>query len=549
MAHHSLIKPRFGAQSRALVADSYQTARSVLAAQLRALGVDHVTQCGRAGEVRQHMAARSYDVLVCEHSLSDGTQGQDLIDELRRSGHLGLGTVVLMLSSLASYQVVAQVAESALDGFVIKPYAVGDLEDRVLRAFARKESLKDILQALDEQRYGDSLALCEQRFRARGPHWTSAARLGAELAIRQGQMALASAMFEAVIADNAVPWAKLGIARVLEAGDRKAEALSTVEGLLASEPSYADAYDVMGRIHAEQGQFGAAIHAYRQAVKITPHSVARAQKFGILCHYAGEADEATAALEHAIAVGSASPHFDHQTLLLLSVCRYRSSDLDGLQACRAHLDTALDNPAIDGLRRERLQRMQALAVGFERLLGGDTPGASASAADVARALMAPPFDAEAATNLLALVSAAAAAGGALPQAAGWVREAGLRFCVSKHATELLVRACDGMPAFADLLRTAHAEISEATRQALSEGLAGRHRQAAETLVGWAERTLNTKLLEVAEATLTRYQGRIAGAEELQARCVALAERNGRALRQRLLAEAGGETPPGGVWLP
>lgn len=548
MAHHLLIKPRFGTQSRALVVDSYPTARSLLAAQLRALGVEQVTQCGRAGEVRQNMAARSYDVLVCEHSLADGTLGQDLIDELRRGGLLGLGTVVLMVSSHASYQVVAQVAESALDGFIIKPYSVGDLEDRVLRAFVRKESLRDVIDALDEKRYADSLALCDARFKARGPHWTSAARIGAELAIRQGQMALATAMFEAVIEDRAVPWAKLGIARVLEATDNKAEALSTVESLLSSEPTYADAYDVMGRIHAEQGQFGAAINAYRQAAKITPHSVLRAQKYGILSHYAGDPEEALVALERAVAVGLVSPQFDHQTLLLLTVCRYRSADADGLKQCREQLDAAIANPAIEGPRRDRLVRMGHLAQGFERLLGGDADGAIAHASDIAAGLMTPPFDAEAATNLLALVSAAAAAGGVLPLAEDWVRDAGLRFCVSKHATELLMKACEGAPPYAELLRTAHAEIGEATRNALSEGLAGRHRQAAETLLRWAERTLNAKLLEVTEATLARYRERIDDADELSERCEALKERNGRALRTRLLAESD-DTASGGLWLP
>lgn len=547
MAHQLLIKPRFGTQSRALIVDSYATARSVLAAQLRALGIEQVTQCGRASDVRLHMATRSYDVLVCEHSLSDGTLGQDLIDELRRGGQLGLGTVVLMVSSLSSYHVVAQVAESALDGFIIKPYSVGDLEDRVLRAFVRKESLRDMLDALDEKRYADSLQLCEARFQARGPHWTSAARIGAELAIRQGQMALATAMFDAVIGDRAVPWAKLGIARVLEATDRRAEALSTVEGLLSSEPTYADAYDVMGRIHAEQGQFGAAINAYRQAAKITPHSVLRAQKYGILSHYAGDQEEALVALERAVAVGLASPQFDHQALLLLTVCRYRTGDADGLKTCREHLDAAIANPAIEGPRRDRLVRMGLLAQGFEVLLGGDAQSAIERAGDIAADLMTPPFDAEAATNLLALVSAATAAGGRMPEAAGWVREAGLRFCVSKHATELLMKACDGAPEHAELLRQAHVEISEATRNALSAGLAGRHREAAETLLDWAERTLNAKLLEVAEATMARYKDRIDGIDALSLRCEALKERNGRSLRARLLSESG--DTPGGLWLP
>lgn len=546
MAHQLQLKPRFGPQSRALIVDSYPTARSVLASQLRALGIEQVTQCGRAAEARQHMAARGYDVLVCDQRLACGTAGQDLIDGLRRSGVLSLATVVLMVSSEASYRVFAQAAESALDGFVVKPYLVGDLEDRVLRAFVRKESLRDILDRLDERRYAESLALCEARFLARGPHWTSAARIGAELAIRLERMPLASAMFEAVIEDKAVPWAKLGLARVLDASDRRTEALSTIEGLLASEPSYADAYDVMGRIHAEQGNFAAAIQAYRQAATITPASVLRAQKYGILAHYAGAPDEAVTALERAVGVGLESPQFDHQTLLLLAVCRYRLGDAEGLKRCRELIDTAIEHqlPApqdgvspTDRFRRERLARMGRLAAAFDRLLDGDADTAIRDAEGIAAGLLTPDFDAEAASNLLSLLSAAVAAGGVVPQAVGWVRQTGHRFCVSKQATELLAHACDGVPGHAELLRAAHAEISEASRSALSEGLAGRHRQAVEKLLAWVDRTLNGKLLEVAEATIQRYQEKLPDADTLRTRCESLKQRCGRAVRQRVLADS------------
>jgi tetratricopeptide (TPR) repeat protein len=553
MAHQLTLKPRFGTQSRALIADSQPTARSVLAAQLRALGVDQITQCARAGEVRQHMAAHSYDVFVCEHALADGALGQDLIDDLRRRQQLSLGTVVVMVSSEASYRVVAQVAESALDGFVIKPYSVGDLEDRVLRAFARKESLKDIIEALDAGRFDEALAACEQRFGERGPYWTSAARIGAELAIRQGRLPLATVLFDAVIEDRAVPWAKLGLARVLEAGDRKAEALSTLEGLLSTETQYADAYDVMGRIYTEQGNFAAAINAYRQAAKITPASVQRAQKFGILAHYAGDPHEAMTALERAVAVGLTSPHFDPQTLLLLTICRYRAGDAEGLAQCREALEGASGGvpgaaSALDDFRRERLAGMCRLAQGFEQLLDGDFDGAARVAGELAGDMHAAGFDAEAATNLLALLSAIVAAGGELAQGPQWVRALGLRFCVSKHTTEVLARACDGAPMHADLLRTAHTEIGEATRGALSAGLAGRHHQTVEALLGWAERTLNAKMLEVAEATLARYKEHLLdGIEGFEQRCEVLRGRCGRSLRARLLAETQ-EAVPAGAWM-
>ena len=580
MAHQLLLKPRFGTQSRALVVERHATARSVLASQLRQLGIQQVLQCSRASEMRDQMAAHGFDVLVVAHLLGDHTPGQEVIDDMRRVGRLGLGTVVLMVSSEASYQVVAQVAESALDGFIIKPYTVGDLEDRVLRAFARKESLRAILDALDDHNHGEALMLCQARFAARGPHWTSAARIGAELALRTQQLGLAQEMFDAVVADKAVPWAKLGLARALEAGDKPGEALSTLANLVSSEPTYADAYDVMGRIHAEQGNFAAAIAAFKQATTITPHSVQRAQKYGILAHYAGEPAEAQAALQRAVAVGLHSPVFDHQALLLLSVGHFRGGDAQALRQCCEQLDLALAqtallkdgaasaNAAVQGgaaakaedapqeatqVRRERLRRMAELAHGFDRLLAKDHPRAQSHAEAIASQMPTPPFDAEAATNLLSLVSAANAAGAPMPQADAWARAAGLRFCVSKHATELLARACEAAPDMAAQLRTTHAEISEATRAALSEGLAGRHHEAVDTLLNWGERTLNAKLLEVAEATLARYRERLAerpeALEALVVRCQALRERCGRALRERLAADGPPAQSPGGLWLP
>lgn len=582
MAHQLLLKPRFGTQSRALIVEGYATARSVLAAQLRQLGVQQVMQCSRAHEMRDHMRSHQFDVLVVAQSLADGTTGQELIDEARRNGWLSLSTVVLMVSADATYQVVAQVAESALDGFVIKPYTVGQLEDRVMRAFARKESLRAILDAVDERDYAQALVLCEMRFAGRGPHWTSAARIGAELALRLQQLSLAQTFFDAVIHDRAVPWAKLGLARTLEAADKAGEALSTLANLVSSEPTYADAYDVMGRIHAEQGNFSAAIAAYKQAATITPHSVQRAQKYGILAHYAGEPAEALAALQRAVTVGLNAPQFDHQALLLLSIGHFRGRDADALRQCCEQLDTALAHsalvkpaaPATVGtatggapaappaeppptettvVRRERLRRMAELAHGFDRLLAEDHPRAEEHAANIAQGLETPPFDAEAASNLLSLVSAADAAGAPMAQAAEWARRAGLRFCVSKHATELLARACEASPFLAEQVRTTHAEISEATRAALSEGLAGRHHQAVDTLLSWGERTLNAKLLEVAEATLARYREHL---EQDPEACAALAERAqtlrercGKALRDRLAADAPPQAQPGGMWLP
>ncbi|GCL62460.1 response regulator [Pseudaquabacterium pictum] len=554
-AHQLQIQPRFGARSRALVVDGHATARSLLAAQLRGLGVGQVLQSATAHDARQHMATLGVDVLLVEYQLDNGVQGQTLIDELRRDGLLPLRTVVVMLSSQASYQVVAQVAESALDGFVIKPYTPGKLEDRLISAFQRKDALREVYDAIEADAHAHALALCEARYQQRGPYWTHAARLGAELALRLEQLPLASAMYAAVLADKAVPWAKLGLARVLQAEGEAGAAVSTIRNLLADEPMYADAYDVMGRIHAEQGDLAGAITAFRQAVEITPFSVARAQKYGILAWYAGEPDVALAALEHAAQIGGESPQFDHQTLLLLAMARFQRGDAAGLRQCNKQLAGVLgrqtrapDTGQADDGRLDRLRRLGQMTQALVAVQAQDRLGLQACLMPVAEQLMAPGFDVEAATNLLSLIATSAAAGLAPQQADDWTRSAGLRFCVSKQVTEMLAKACDPAPSLGLLVRTAHAEINEISRSALSEGLAGRHQRAVEELLKAVERTRNAKLLELAQAALERHRAHIAEAEALAERCGLLQALCSTVGRSHLLAQDTGR-PPGGLDLP
>jgi len=221
----------------------------------------------------------------------------------------------MVISADASCDTVAEVAESAVDGFLIRPYSPGGLEDRLIAAYRRKEALAPVFDAIEAGRHAQGLQLCEKLYAQRAPYWTYAARLGAELALRLDRAPLASQLFESVLAVKAVPWARLGIARTLAARGAADAAVSTIETLLAAEPRYVDAYDVLGKLHAEQGNLPAALKAYEQASRITPASVQRAQKYGIVAYYAGEPEVARAALERADRLGAGSRHFDPQTLL------------------------------------------------------------------------------------------------------------------------------------------------------------------------------------------------------------------------------------------
>ena len=338
----------------ALVVDGNPVSRSIMVSQLRDLGMRQVSQASRIADARRHLEFRTFDVVVCEqHFPNDNSTGQDLLDDLRRSGLLPFATIFVMVTGEASYSKVAEAAESALDSYLLKPYTAAQLDDRLRHSRRRKVSLQAIFSAIEKQAFADAARLCMERFQTKGDYWLYAARVGAELLLRLEQFDAAQRLYEAVIEAKAVPWARLGVARVqLESGQVQTAA-TTLEGLINSEPGYADAYDVMGRAQIELGNFDSALVSYKMATDMTPASIGRLQRLGMLAHYCGDAKMAEEMLARAVRLGLDSKMFDCQTLVLLAFARLESNDRKGLQRCHDDFVRLIErNP--DSKRHQRL---------------------------------------------------------------------------------------------------------------------------------------------------------------------------------------------------
>ena len=222
----------------------------------------------------------------------------------------------------------------------------------------RKEHLSAIFEAIEAEDFEMAAGLCVERFVNRGPYWLYAARIGTELLLRLGRHEQAKKMFEAVIAARALPWAKLGVARAQIEGGQNAQAAATLQGLIEEDESFADAYDVLGRAQIEQGQFEAALETYRLTVSLTPDSLVRVQKLGLMSYYLGERAAARSALSRAVQLGIDSKLFDYQSLVLFAFSCFDEGDTKGLDRCRADFGRALERHS-DSLRIKRFVRVTA----------------------------------------------------------------------------------------------------------------------------------------------------------------------------------------------
>lgn len=497
--------------SSALVVDANPTSRSILINQLRDFGFGTVNQCSRIVDARRQLEFKTYDLVLCEQYFGkDASTGQDLLDDLRRNQLLPFSTVFIMVTAEATYAKVAEAAESALDGYLLKPHTAVSLAERVKQARARKLSLKDIFEAIEAENFEQAAQLCQQRFESRGRFWLYAARIGAELLLRLEKYAEAQALFEAVVEARTLPWAKLGVARsLLEAGET-GRAATTLERLTSEEPNYADAYDVLGRAQFELGQFERALDIYKMACDLTPYSISRLQNLGMITYYSGNRVEAEKVLGRAARTGLDSKMFDPQTLVLLAFARLEMQDRKGLSHCRDDFVKLIDRDP----KNPRLQRLAGivdiLILIQDRQFSKAVEAIRAQEADIKN----PEFDFESASNLLVLLSQLASNTIQLDEVSGIVDTLGMRFCTTRSMSELLAGAAALYPAYQERLHACSAQVLKLAENALALSMGGNPAAAVKQLLAYGNDTLNAKLIETAHLVLQRYAAKIPDAAAL-----------------------------------
>jgi CheY-like chemotaxis protein len=504
--------------ARALVIEGNPGMRSLLAGQLRDLGLKTVVQCGRIVDARRHLEFQTFDFVLCEqHFHDENASGQDLLDDLRRNQLLPYSTVFVMITGEATYSKVAEAAESALDGYLLKPHKPSQLYERLLQARQRKAALQGIFTAIEENNFEHAAQLCLRHFESRAPFWLYAARIGAELLLRVDQPIEAKKLYEAVIKAKTLPWAKLGVARSMLDSGQVSAAVNTLETLIGGDPHFADAYDVMGRAQFELGRFDEALATYKMAHKLTPASIGRLQNVGIMSFYAGDLAGAEAALQRTCLLGLDSKIFDCQALVLLGFVHFERGDHKALQRGVHDFERLIDkNPEL-----ARPKRLAKVLDALSLLQHHKMAQALVAVREMIAGIRDPAFDFESASNLIGVLAQMAQRAIQLDEVLQVMDQLALRFCASRSMTEVLAGAAKAYPVYADHVRAGNQKVIRYAEYAMSLSLRGDPRAAFEELVARGTETLNTKLVESAEMVLNRYAEKIGEAPDLHARVQAL----------------------------
>lgn len=314
-----------------LVIDPNQHMRAGLNNMLGQLGITRIEHGVSAGTAIRHLEKKAYDLILCEYDLGNeqGQDGQQLLEDLRHHKLLSPSAIFIMLTTEGVYSKVVSAAELTPTDYILKPFTVDVLAQRIARAVDRRAALLPVHQMLEQGRMREAILASEVSAAANPRYATECARLRAEAHVALGEVAQAEQLYRDILDIRPLGWAQLGLARCQFQQGQFTETLETLQRLIDDNPKFMAAYDLMARAQQALGHAAEARAALEAAVSISPHMVRRLRHLGQLALEAGDVEAAEKTFKQVVAKSKYSEFRDPEDHVNLVRTLVRKGDAAG----------------------------------------------------------------------------------------------------------------------------------------------------------------------------------------------------------------------------
>ncbi len=265
---------------RVLLVDRQTGARNSLRIILSMLGVSAVHSASTSAEVLRQVRAYPFDIILADYQLDDGRDGQQLLEELRQQHLISLSTVYMVITAERAYHNVVSVAELAPDDYLIKPFTSEQLQGRLARAIYKKQFFEAVFAHLDKGAFADALAVCEGLIGKEDLFLYDTLRFKGEILNALGRHEEARAVYQVVLDNAMVPWARMGLAIALRGLDELPQAEALASAVIKDFPEYLAAYDFLASVREEMGKLKEAQDVLIKAAEISPNNSVRQRLVG-----------------------------------------------------------------------------------------------------------------------------------------------------------------------------------------------------------------------------------------------------------------------------
>lgn len=289
-----------------LVVDDIIGVRSSMRITISTFGGVKIDMAANAADAINRIEHRTYDIILCDYSLGDGKDGQQLLEELKRRRLIKSATIFMMVTAERSYEKVVSAVELAPDDYLIKPFSGEVLQTRLERLVHKKTFLAPIYDLVEQQEFRRAIEACDQRLQAAGPYLLDLFRLKGELMLSVSDFAGARWVYEHILAMREIPWARMGLSKSQFFEENYQAAAEGFQQIVEEHPNYLSAYDWLAKAQTALGDEVAAQRALMGAVAKSPRMLQRQKDLGETAYHNEDLATAQGAFEAVLEFGKYS---------------------------------------------------------------------------------------------------------------------------------------------------------------------------------------------------------------------------------------------------
>lgn len=342
---------------QALIVDDLPGMRSSLRATLSSLGIEDCEQAGTAREAVDKMRAKFYDLIICDYYLGDATDGQQILELVRRERIISRKTLFIIVTAERTQDRVVSAADFLPDDYLVKPFTADTLGKRALVLLEKRDYFQEVHEALDNDKHELAIKKLGPLCANRNKYWVDSIRLVGDSLLHAGRYAEAINAFEEVLKLKEIPWAVMGKVKGLKGLGKAAEARQLLDGLLQQHGEYLAGYDMLATLCDEAGDAAAAQQMLERALAIVP-AMHRQRRAGKLALESGDLDKAQQYLSEMVERGKYSYFKETDDYTLLSHVHMEKGDT---QQARSVLDMVGKRFAATPEVKSRVQVLKAMS--------------------------------------------------------------------------------------------------------------------------------------------------------------------------------------------
>ncbi len=307
------------ANKRFLIVDNIKQSRDTLKQFAYSLGDVKVESVSFAKDAISACESVAYDVVLLGYDLGENQKnGQQVLEELKTRNLIQRQSIIIIITAEVSEAMVLAALEHKPDEYIAKPYTLQDLKKRLLRSYAKKQSMAKIYKALDEGDENNVVELVKETI-AKGTQYESECMgILSRQYFNMKRYAEAQDIYLEYQSEASCTWAKIGLGKVAFENKQFDKAEQYFKEIIEENDRYLSAYDWLAKTYQAQENHASAQNTLERCLLISPRSVGRLKLYANVCLENEQYEKATNALKKTNELAYHSIHNHPENALLFA---------------------------------------------------------------------------------------------------------------------------------------------------------------------------------------------------------------------------------------